>query len=414
VASTDTRYARLIPHFIRAVGVVLFVAHVSIYMTFVGATPADLFSIYFAMTLLSIVPFAGTIVAGSLWLDRSPVPAKQYLRIGGWFAASLGGFLLLNLGMIAIWSEAPLSWNLSWAVWAAAIGGAGGVVAGTLEARSITRAVQAERERLGREAVERRNERLEAFAAVVAHDLRNPLQVASSHLDLARQETESSHHEQIDAALDRMDSIVERTLTLARSGQVIDEPEAVELAPFVTDCWAGVPTADATLTIESSAVIEADPDRLRHLFENLFRNAVEHGSTSPRSQAPEDAVEHDSTSPRSQAPGGSEGQSPSDSRTQSEDAVEYADSTVAVRVGTTEQGFYVADDGPGISPEQRATLFDDTDASGGIGLAIVDRIVDAHGWELDVSDSTDGGARFEVTGVSLSETDTAAQPHQGR
>ncbi|MFW6017632.1 MAG: ATP-binding protein, partial [Halapricum sp.] len=47
-----------------------------------------------------------------------------------------------------------------------------------------------------------------------------------------------------------------------------------------------------------------------------------------------------------------------------------------------------------------------TSADGnGFGLAIVEEIVTAHGWEIHATESEDGGARFEITGVNLRETD---------
>jgi signal transduction histidine kinase len=75
---------------------------------------------------------------------------------------------------------------------------------------------------------------------------------------------------------------------------------------------------------------------------------------------------------------------------------------VTVRVGPLDRatGFYVADDGPGIPPDRRDHVFEyghSSTADGtGIGLAVVERIVRAHGWEITVGESADGGARFDV------------------
>ena len=76
---------------------------------------------------------------------------------------------------------------------------------------------------------------------------------------------------------------------------------------------------------------------------------------------------------------------------------------MTITVGDLETGFYLEDDGPGISADKRddvlevgySTKRDNT----GFGLAIVAKIVEAHGWELTVTDSDAGGARFEITGV---------------
>ncbi len=206
-----------------------------------------------------------------------------------------------------------------------------------------------ERER----ALARQNERLEEFANIVSHDLRNPLNVASGHLELARQTGDESHLESVAAAHDRMDAIVENVLTMARTGQELTDRRPVSVDRAVTEAWGTVATADATLEVESElGVVSGDEGRLRQLFENLFRNAVEH-------------VGDDVTV-----------------------TIEPLDSG----------GFAVSDDGPGIPEGRRAKVFDRGFSGGGgtgFGLAIVADVVEAHGWEIDLAESDDG-ARFEI------------------
>ena len=208
--------------------------------------------------------------------------------------------------------------------------------------------------------LQRQNERLNEFASVIAHDLRNPLNVAQGRAGLLVEDTDSPHIEPLVGALDRMETIVEETLTLARQGETIAEQEPITLAELVGKCWTQVDGAEATLTVGGDMTVCGDFDRLQHVFENLFRNAVEHGGDS-----------------------------------------------VAIAVGRLENGngFYVEDDGPGIPATERDSIFDPgyTSAEGGtgFGLTIVRRIVEAHGWEIRVTTGTDGGARFEVTGVTF-------------
>ena len=213
--------------------------------------------------------------------------------------------------------------------------------------RNVTERVERERQ------LRQQNERLEEFASVISHDLRNPLNVAQGRAALLAEQAESDHLDPLLQALDRMEAIVEDTLTLARQGDTISETRSISLTDLVGKCWGTVDTADATIDIVDEMTFQGDPDRLRHVFENLFRNAVEHGG-----------------------------------------------SDVAVRVGRhDERGIYVEDDGPGIPVEKREDVFDPGHSSAhagtGFGLTIVKRIVEAHGWELSVTDGTDGGARFE-------------------
>ncbi|MDS0294732.1 response regulator [Halogeometricum luteum] len=236
------------------------------------------------------------------------------------------------------------------------------------------------------ERLQRQNERLGRFTSIVSHDLRNPLSVAMGSVELAAQTEDLSHLAPARRALRRMNGLIDDLLVLARSGDTIDDLSAVELDSVVERSWANVPTADATLRVETERRIRADEARLRQLFENLLRNAVEHGSTGHRTRSG-DAVEHGSRGEQTEAESGSD------------------DRPVTVSVGDLTDGFYVADDGPGIPPENRERVFENgysTDRDGtGYGLAIVGEIADAHGWAVRVTESDSGGARFEVTGVDI-------------
>lgn len=202
-------------------------------------------------------------------------------------------------------------------------------------------------------------------ASVVSHDLRNPLDVARARLRAGREFGEAEHFDHVEQAHDRMERIIQDVLTLARGEDVVDPDKRVDLGDVARQAWETVETNGATLSVEDELPTAlADPDRISRLFENLFRNAVEHGKTD----------------------GGS----------------------VTVTVGRIEadetDGLYVADNGPGVSTEHRADIFKpgySTDDHGtGLGLAIVARISELHGWDISVTDSEDGGARFEMAGVS--------------
>ena len=219
--------------------------------------------------------------------------------------------------------------------------------------------------------LQRQNERLEEFARVISHDLRNPLNVALGRLELAQRDHDSPHLDDVARALGRMDDLIDDVLTAARSGEPVEETEAVALADLAQECWTTTEKADASLVVETDLTVRADPGRLRQLLANLFRNAIEHGSTG--------------------------------NRTGSDDAVEHGGDGVTITVGDCESGFFVADDGPGIPEDRREDVFDrgfTTDDDGtGFGLSIVEEAAKAHGWTVDVTESANGGARFEVTGV---------------
>ena len=203
-----------------------------------------------------------------------------------------------------------------------------------------------------------RERRLEEFASVVSHDLRNPLNVATGRLELVAEECDSDHLDSLRRALHRMGGLIEDLLTLARNGEGVTDARPVDLATVADECWENVETSRATLVGDTDRDVRADESRLKQVFENLFRNAVEHGG-----------------------------------------------SDVTVTVGELSTGFYVEDDGPGIPPDERDAVFEagySRSADGtGFGLSIVERVVDAHGWHVRVTDGADGGARFEITTVEF-------------
>ena len=255
-----------------------------------------------------------------------------------------------------------------------------------------------------REAVKRANERLEEFTRIVSHDLRNPLSVAIGRLELAREECDSEHLAAVERANERMQSLIDDLLALARQGEVVTDPEPVALSDCIADCWEHVETDGAHLVVDDGPVIYADESRLKHVFENLFRNSVEHGSTNSRPAA-DDSVEHGSTRSRpgddDSVEGGSAGK-----WSQADDG-EPRDEGVTIRIGRLPDGFYVEDDGPGIPTDAREQVFDSgystTREGTGFGLSIVEEVVTAHDWTIAVTDGETGGARFEITGVEFDE-----------
>jgi PAS domain S-box-containing protein len=255
------------------------------------------------------------------------------------------------------------------------------------------------------------NERLDEFASIVSHDLRNPLNVATLRLEQLQTETDSEHLDALADALDRMDGLIEDLLTLARTGESTGR-KRVSLARTCEACWGVIDTGDATLVTDTDRAVWADEGRLRQLLENLFRNAIEHGSTSLDSQARRDAAEQVPETPIPEAEqtvaeyvadAREGGESP-----QSGDAARAdppTDDAVTVTVGTLSDGFYVEDDGPGIPASAREQVFESGYTSAedgtGLGLNIVKRIVEDHGWAIRAVEGRDGGARFEVTGVEF-------------
>ncbi|WP_227352630.1 PAS domain-containing protein [Haladaptatus salinisoli] len=228
--------------------------------------------------------------------------------------------------------------------------------------RDITERKERERE------IRDKNERLESFASMLAHELRNPLSIAKGYLGWAWEEGSESAYEEVDRAHDRMEEMIEMLLFMARGSAPVANREAVDLADAAADAWAAIDaetTDAATLDVATERVVHAEQTRIEQLLENLFRNAIEHGGED-----------------------------------------------VTVRVGDIDstddsaRGFYVADDGAGISRTKRETVFEagyTTRRDGiGLGLTFIAQIADGYGWTYAVTESEAGGARFEFTGLGPS------------
>lgn len=238
-----------------------------------------------------------------------------------------------------------------------------------------------------RQEIEQQNEYLAEYGQTVAHDLRNPLGVLRTELEELRTATTTSsdddglteRFENIEETITQMESLIQDFLSMAEQGQLVIDASEISLETVADEAWEQVVAAgttpwevdhpDATLTVEETR-LTADPDRVSQLLVNLFRNALEHGGEDVR-----------------------------------------------VRVGPLdfESGFYVEDNGPGIPPEKRETVFErgvTTSEDGtGFGLAIVEQIARSHGWTVTVTDGTAGGARFEFQSEgNRSEGLTVADP----
>ena len=211
--------------------------------------------------------------------------------------------------------------------------------------------------RRSRERVERKNERLDEFASVLSHDLRNPLNVAAARVEMASETGDTDHLADAAGALDRMDELIDDVLSLARHGERVVDAEPVPVGDAAERAWAGVGGSDdpdATLRLRDPPTVRGDESRIVQLFEKLLGNATDHAGPAP---------------------------------------------TVTVGRLDDDDGFYVEDDGPGVPTDHRDDVFDrgfSTDDDGtGFGLGIVEEIADAHDWTVRVAD-VDDGARFEV------------------
>lgn len=192
------------------------------------------------------------------------------------------------------------------------------------------------------------------LAGMLSHDLRNPLNVIQTYVELSREDLPDKHFRKIQSSINRMDRLMSDVMELAETREHDVTIEEVRLDRVARGAWRYIDCPAATLEVEH-AVIETDSSHIQQIFENLLRNCVEHAGPDVRIQV---------------GPG-------------------------------TDCIFYVADDGPGIPAHNRDQVFErgytNSNEGTGLGLTIVDHLVSDHGWEIAVTESASGGARFEIS-----------------
>ncbi|MDS0477778.1 histidine kinase N-terminal 7TM domain-containing protein [Natrinema sp. 1APR25-10V2] len=251
--------------------------------------------------------------------------------------------------------------------------GRGQPIGWTVVVHDVTDRVRRERE------LERKNRKLDQFAGVVSHDLRNPLSVSKGYLELLEEEYDPDYVRTVAESHERMEQLIDDVLALTRQGQAALDPGPVSIADVATEAWSTVETDGSTLSIASDGILSADRTQLRQLLENLFRNSVEHGRAEPHP--------------------GRHGGGHDD------------EADLVVTIETVDDGFAVTDSGTGFEDEP-AQLFESgyttSDRGTGLGLSIVADICEVHGWSVTATADADGGARFEITGVDFHESPSEA------
>ena len=231
----------------------------------------------------------------------------------------------------------------------------------------------------------RRVTALGRLTAGVAHEVKNPLNAMTIHLELLKQKlaasntpsSTESHVDIIGREIRRLDDVVQGFLKFARPEELTLQPVAP--APLVDEVLKTLTVeADVTgVTIESAVAadipdIEADPGILRQALLNLAKNAVQAMSSGGKLTI--------------------SGQAAKDGR-------------VELRISDT---------GVGIPPENLAKIFDlyfTTKTGGtGIGLSLVYRTVQLHNGDIDVESTPGVGTTFVIRMPRAGSASSAAIP----
>ncbi len=231
------------------------------------------------------------------------------------------------------------------------------------------------------------NAELEQFSSVAAHDLKEPLRKIRMFADRLTESlagrldpTEQQYLSRMDAAAERMRSLIDDLLTLAQvttSGQPFEKVELGAVArEVVEDMDARLQVSGAIVLIGELPAVAADRTQMRQLFQNMLSNAVkfQKPDTTPQISVRSEAV-----------PGGL-------------------------------HRLIFSDNGIGFANTYRDQIFSAferlhgrTEYEGtGIGLAICKRIVDRHGGTIEAEGRPGEGATFVVT-IPTRQSVTAQQ-----
>jgi PAS domain S-box-containing protein len=223
--------------------------------------------------------------------------------------------------------------------------------------------------------LEARNAEMERFTYTVSHELKTPLVTISGFVGLLQRDLverdEARVREDLDTlvqAVARMQRRLDELLELSRVGRIVHPTDDLDLMQLVGEAAEGLDywmkeRGVELVVAEDLPPVRADRSRLLIAVRNLLENAVKFAG--------------DAASPRIELGGHEEG-----------------DDTV----------IFVRDNGIGIDPTRAEAvfgLFDQLDPSQegtGVGLALVKRVIDAHGGEVWVDSEGEGhGSTFWIT-----------------
>jgi signal transduction histidine kinase len=309
------------------------------------------------------VAMAGVVIVLASWLWSRGVPDTRAYQIGVWCAAIT--LFATALGAVNVYSE----WFLGGTVKSstimiansATVGAALGVLIGIVD---TDRTRQYDRVRDQRERIESLNERLTVLNRVLRHDIRNDVNVIEGYARMAQKGQQSPEESltMIQQKAQEISAVSHRARDIEKLINAETEDETIDFAALVRDeieeVRGGYPDEmEITLDLPEEAVVSGNA-LLQSAIDNLLENAVEHTERSP---------------------------------------VELGVQMRHVRNGVE---LIIEDNGPGV-PEREQDLLKRGEESAlqhsdGMGLWLVNWIVDEFDGEIDIETSPETGTNVRV------------------
>ena len=356
-----------------------------------------------------IIDGNGHVVAG-LARDSAPAPRRIALLLGALRRGPTGSFvsengedrfyasqgisrsrwkLVVTVPEATLYESAsgPSRW-IPWIILAVSAVALLGIVALLRRLLQTTDALQRTNDELAFSNTElaRSNADLEQFAYVASHDLSEPLRTVAGFSQLlahrygGQLDSEADLYiEHMGSGVQRMQALIDDLLRYSRVGREPLEPRRVDLDGLLDDVLDAIGSTirerGAEVTRDDLPAVRGEPGQLAQVFQNLLVNALKF--TAP-------------------------------------------DVTPRIHVSARREGrqarITVRDNGIGIPPEQRGQIFKmfgrlhpaEAYEGTGIGLALVQRIVERHGGRIWVEPAGGTGSRFTFTLPEWSTTDRPA------
>lgn len=369
------QYEKIIPRSVIGLGffLILLILGEGLYVLFV-ANPLG--SVWVA-GLATSLPFTLGIIYAGVWLQNEFESTGRHERIAWWCLGGLGVFLLINITIMFTMPPDSRLRLVSWGRWAVTLGAGIGLLIGLFEARSIERAIQAERERVRAKEAEAKEELLSYLNATLRHEVLNTAGVIVGHADLVRSEYDDKEivtdsAETIKSHTQEMEAVIEDVRLLLQATGSETDTETVDITDLLTAEIETLQNTHKQVTVETSfpeqAFAQANKP-LRRAFANILWNAVEHNDTDK----PWIGV-----------------------------SVDQEIEDISVRI---------EDNGPGIPDSELDTIFEQEirhDDNHGLGLTLTQTLINGYGGTLEIAETGSEGTVFEISLPRATETPAVA------
>ncbi len=187
----------------------------------------------------------------------------------------------------------------------------------------------------------RQKEELSEYAHSMTHDLKSSIQTIITCAEMIKESERLELADDIISAATMMDSLLTKSVRLADAGMIIGDKEQVNLSDLVREAATSCLPSTVSFSTSTLPSVRCDRDKVIQVIHNIFMNAIEHGNAT--------GIE------------------------------------IEMKMSKKHLSLFISNNGTPIPSKDRKRIFEEgftTKQNGGLGLNIVKRIVEAHGWSI--------------------------------